>query len=458
MAGNFLSSFEQAFTPAYQSSLSRWQQQENADREFGLRKTESDARLRIANEAHAADMKERGLRLQTAQNIEAARGGLRELLANGEMVNTGLGLATEPEYDASAVQRMPASDRSINAAQMRLAVEQGQDINPYLTEGKRIDARFAFGKNRVDPAARAAQMAELNRSGELPFTVAPIIDEKTKKETGYHQMHIVGKDGKAQSIKVSDADLDTALWGKALLDRGLTEDGLRVLQGVNSSLAQRVQEMVRTNADVVKTNNTAQHSLNQDDLKRQGLAMQGQHYRDMKSRWDAANKQLDPADVKKLNDMVVSIQGETDPTKRAKMMQDFRVAEAAAMSKIGKTVGIPEPKVNEMKVNPDGSVVHNNVLYIPDPKNPGKYKPAQGLGPSATDRALAAFGAGQESAPNPTTKPPLANPTLDQLRAMSDEALGLYSANPVARALARERAIQASGGLPTPDMNMDRGY
>jgi hypothetical protein len=68
---------------------------------------------------------------------------------------------------------------------------------------------------------------------------------------------------------------------------------------------------------------------------------------------------------------------------------------AAAAKKTGDVTGIisalKKPDADtKLTVNPDGTVTKGGALYVPDPNKPGAYKPAEGLGQSALDKAIAA--------------------------------------------------------------------
>lgn len=86
-------------------------------------------------------------------------------------------------------------------------------------------------------------------------------------------------------------------------------------------------------------------------------------------------------------------------------------AATAAARKTGDITGI----INSLKkpdadtkitVNPDGTVTKGGALYVPDPANPGNYKPAGGLGQSALDKAIAAKLQGGTPAEQPASAIP----------------------------------------------------
>lgn len=54
-------------------------------------------------------------------------------------------------------------------------------------------------------------------------------------------------------------------------------------------------------------------------------------------------------------------------------------------------IALKAPESKGIQANPDGSVIQNGVLYVPDPKKPGGYVPATGLTNSPVNPVVAAF-------------------------------------------------------------------
>jgi hypothetical protein len=115
-------------------------------------------------------------------------------------------------------------------------------------------------------------------------------------------------------------------------------------------------------------------------------------------------------------------------------------AATAAARKTGDITGI----INSLKkpdadtkitVNPDGTVTKGNALYVPDPENPGGYKPAAGLTPSIVDQKIAAKTKQQEGASggaNPAAPQvagrPFYNTSISDLQKLAKRPKGVSTA------------------------------
>lgn len=85
-------------------------------------------------------------------------------------------------------------------------------------------------------------------------------------------------------------------------------------------------------------------------------------------------------------------------------------ASQAEARKYSLGIALKAPEAKGITANPDGSVIQNGILYVPDPKTPGKFVPATGLPNSPQNSVVAAFAnynPNQKSGPR-TALPPKA--------------------------------------------------
>jgi hypothetical protein len=85
-------------------------------------------------------------------------------------------------------------------------------------------------------------------------------------------------------------------------------------------------------------------------------------------------------------------------------------ASQAEARKYALGIALKAPEAKGITANPDGSVIQNGILYVPDPKTPGKFIPATGLPNSPGNSIVSAFAnydPNQKSGPR-TALPPKA--------------------------------------------------
>lgn len=125
---------------------------------------------------------------------------------------------------------------------------------------------------------------------------------------------------------------------------------------------------------------------------------------------------------------------------------------AAAAKKTGDITGVinalKKPDLDtKITVNPDGSVTKGGVLYVPDPSKPGMFKPAEGLGPSNLDKAIAARTGKQAPAPATVEPQKTALPqeeTTKYIRTKTPRGSYTYTASPRGMTKAQWEALDAT--------------
>jgi hypothetical protein len=275
--------FADAFTPAYQNSLARWQQQQNADREFALQK-----------ERHDADMKERGLRTSQLQAENDASSALTEGYTRGISRNTGLGMATEPEYDASAVQYKPATERELLGLQERLAAAK-RDIGGLgqIREKKRSldiedSGRANIERMASDPKYLSEAVRNIN-SQHSSITVDEGLDPKTGKQLRAARITYVKPDGSAGSFEPTGAQRKTLAFALAHIDHGDSKTGLEMLSKLDKDLADVASKGMAEQTGVFNANSAAQDRWQNQEYRQAMLKNDGARLGIARQQLDASN-------------------------------------------------------------------------------------------------------------------------------------------------------------------------
>lgn len=238
---DFIDSFSRSFTPAYLQGHRSWQDQQNADREFGLKKRQADQQAQLT-----------GMQIDSARGVADARTGLQGAVQYGLPSGAGGGAGTtEPEM-------LPASEGQMLGLRKNLAIASGQDIAPLLTEGKRLTAREKAAARAKDPAYMEQVIGQFNLDGAQPMTIADVMDPKTNKPTGYRQLHLVDpKTGKASKFDLSPDDARRVVYARELIEAGMDDEGHAALKGVNADLAARIKALNDSSDRAVSSGNQA---------------------------------------------------------------------------------------------------------------------------------------------------------------------------------------------------------
>lgn len=229
---------------------------------------------------------------------------------------------------------------------------------------------------------------------------------------GRRMLSVVKPDGKAEFLKLSRQDQQTLYAASGLLDTN-PERAIQMMASVNKDMAAAVAADNGLTNMVTKTNNDTIDQRKRDENDAARTAVLGRAYTAKEP------KQLAPEMVKKLNDMAVALSKETDPVKRQRMMQDYRAQESAAMSSIGKVVGLPESKTSfdmpfkdfmetfgeQVVAQKDGKTVLLKDLPIQQIRSEFmKFRDGNDSGSQLDPRGIAAILGGDPSAA--ATKPP----------------------------------------------------
>jgi hypothetical protein len=250
-----------------------------------------EAELAMRQQQHDADLKERGLRTRGLERVDQATQALTDAQTSGISRNTGLGMATEPEYDASMVVRRPASERELLGLQSNLAAARGDigGLQTITAQGKAVDrkerlkATFGkYGKLKDEELLQVPELrALLNDNPKIRGAVG--YDPKTKKYV------VSDYQGSGQAESMSRAELmDAAM-------QLFEESEGEVDQSIARGLARGERGRTRGRQDMADQNTglSTAHRMNVDEsrlgIDRERLGIDRARH----AREKAADKRLD---------------------------------------------------------------------------------------------------------------------------------------------------------------------
>lgn len=224
------------------------------------------------------------------------------------------------------------------------------------------------------------------------------VGEPDKK--GYRDMSYVDSDGKGKFAKLSPSE-QAQVYAAAQMMGDYPEESIAKIRDVNKELGDALARRNSSVTGVTGANNTVNNLRNDDTRADKTLASQEQYRKDQNAlgwariQQDGAHQAAVRGGIRAQGRQYQVEDGNGrrglfTPTRFDKdglalLPDGYRyVTEDGQGGRGGADAGL--------KVNSDGSVIQNGVLYVPGAD--GTYKPAKGLGPSALDKALGALKAG----------------------------------------------------------------
>lgn len=306
----------------------------------------------------------------------------------------------------------------------------GLDVNVPLAKGSRKRSRaeteallgqIALAKGDHAGYATSLDRVRVAEMGQLDDEVAktPLTDiEALLTQTNTNQSNLpvlyTGKDKNGYEVtllgdgsepggkfKLNEAQLRGLYRAQKLAEAGYGAESLAAMTGAHKEIGEHIARYNGLVSQNVQGGNTAMRYGNQDKHNADTLASQ-EAYRKEQGRLGWAKLQQDGAHQAAVRGGIRAQgrqyqvedgngrRGLFTPTRFDKdglalLPEGYRyVTEDGQGGRGGADAGL--------KVNSDGSVIQNGVLYVPG--TDGTYKPAKGLGPSALDKALGALKAG----------------------------------------------------------------
>lgn len=339
-----------------------------------------------------------------------------------------------PHSENAQAGAKPGDARSTLQTRMQLANATGADIAPLLKEQshhKQQDVFKARSKefDALGDDGVAKWMEKHSLNSDIPMYGTP-------EKNGKYTMFVQGR----PSVQLSRAEMRQLYVAEGLMDENPME-ALKILEAGSDKLRSLAKDLGDFQIRAMTANNQAVHHQAVDERGVESLKNDRARLGMERERLGIARGQAERANW--MPEQYVDKDGNVrvfDVNRRGAQPQFQERTMPEGLKPYN-----PRPPA-EIRVNPDGSVTRGSELFVPDPKRPGAYMPAQGLGPNATEQALQKFLQGRDQqGGQPTTAPargmPLKNPTLHQLRSMAPEAVAAYarSGHPTAIAIMREQ-------------------
>ena len=296
MAG-FADSFAQTFVPAYGHSQDRYAAQQNADREFGLRKEYHDAhmaqmaaqekdrqgvrdaftnyadvstRTGVMPEQQAQVQQTYGMTPEQQAAVPGGAAGLKAKLTSYDTPDSydlqKVDPTQAPGFKASGLKVGP-TQRELLAAQTRIAMaEKNGAALPSLERQRReLDVTDAFTADR-DRMTSDAKYAT-SRHAELAKHVNTNIDRVTYTPPapgsdgyGYGTLAVVSPDGKNSDVqRLTQSDQHQLLLADHMMNNGMVDQAMAIIGKVNAGAAEAVSRSNSMQTGLYKANNDLNH-------------------------------------------------------------------------------------------------------------------------------------------------------------------------------------------------------
>ena len=347
------------------------------EQEFGLRKREFDMR----EAQHAATMEQLGMQLQQQRGVNSAMENIRGLTKREREdkahVDAGLPGPVRPDV----------TERDYNREFMGLAAAKGdvEGMAKLQLRDKILSAHEMAQRMYADPTMREKVYEYLDKSA-VPLKV--IRGERDQK-TGRMKTPDTLQFDDGYTHKLNEADTLRMLQGIALSKAGLQTEADAAFEGVNKRLRDAVDVGNKRTLTAYDMQARTDDRMTDNELNRERLGL----LKDQRQATRAGAGREVPPDILRELSVLEQQYIQADPKARPAIERQYQMVLSRAGAAVGKPMGLPNarPPVSEPKVNPDGSVVKDGVLYLPNPKKPGEFTPAKGIGPSDVDRAVAAY-------------------------------------------------------------------
>lgn len=403
--------------PALMESQRFRADQEQRQQEMAMRQQDQAMRQRqMAMQERQFDLQnqEMGLRLNRAKEEDTAVAGLADLQKRD---------AESQRFDGTGLMR-PVDDREMNNAVGAVALARRDLKGLETTRGANrvLDVQEEAKRLAADPAFQEKAMNYISTKEIFPLKVVPgQRDPKSGRMKTADRLEF----DSGFKYELKEGDRQRIALGAALMSKGMNEEGLKVIEGVNKELRAAVDDANKRTVAASDFNSKADDRLADNELRAEQVAAA----RAARAAAGASRTpEIDPKLYKEYNDLIAAYQTAVDSgdAKRARELRaQIPVKQAQMATAMRKPMSLPDarPPAPDVKINQDGSVIKDGVLYVPNPKKPGEFMPAKGLGPSALDKALEAYQA-QGGAPAPA--PQAAAPTRPQRPPGAPANYGVY--------------------------------
>lgn len=262
------------------------------------------------------------------------------------------------------------------------------------------DFRASYNAGAKADLTTVMSTANLNNKGL-------VVHQEPGKE-GYEFL-IVRPDGTTHKVEASEAQARQIAGFK----NAMKVDPQKALDGIakiDADLATLFHTQLDDQVKVSQANNQATHFSNTDAIARDNTAARIEiagmrmDMATLRMETAKAGKEMDPDSAAIVNEKVAAMDAvRNDPAAYQKAFQDYKVALASGLAKMGKVMQPDTRQQPDEKTNADGSITKSGVTYVPNPayKRGGSepmYIRPSGLEPDAIDKFLAGKGGGAPAA------------------------------------------------------------
>ena len=297
--------------------------QEQRQADMAMRQQDQAMRQRqmaMQEEQHRLQNQEIGLRMKRAQEEDTAVASLADLQKRD---------AESQQFNGTGLMR-PVDDREMNNAEgaVALARRDMTGLAKSRNANRMLDVNEEAKRLAADPAFQAKAMDYISTKEIFPLKVVPgQRDPKSGRMKTADRLEF----DSGFKYELKDGDRQRIALGAALMSKGMNEEGLKVIEGVNKELRDAVDHANKRTVSASEFNSKADDRLADNDLRAEQIATQ----RALRAGAAAnRNPEADPKLLKEYNDLVAAYQTAMDggDTKRAKELRAQLVVKQAQVS------------------------------------------------------------------------------------------------------------------------------
>ena len=408
-----------------------------------------DRRRRLQNEAE--DRKREKIEFDTRQREARLRLDSAQRVADAQATVVGMetkGVLDPSKFDPSDMHvpvYRPPTKRELLNARRGLAAATGNLTAMRELDGEerglRVDERDAEYQKRADDPEFVNEILSLTNLKSKRLTVA-------EGKDGIKTLTVVQDDGKARRLDLNTRQFRQLMRGAAQLAEQDYDNGLRTIASIDKELADVIAQDNELLGRVTDNNNDAVYKRAgmANDAARTRIAGEGLQ---LQRRGNPIIMQNEAGQPVLVYPELLPQQGgqATLPPGLRMPPREGRDNTAEVLRAATAMVGQPTGRRNDNN-QPEKYTLETAMAEVRRSLGMNTGQASPGAAPVSQEAYQNRLQTGKNvntDNRNPVAGLPLANPTLAQLRAMSDEALAMYNANPLARAVIRERAAEREG-------------
>lgn len=276
--------------------------------------------MAMQEEQHRLQNQEMGLRLKRTQDEDTAVASLADLQKRD---------AESQQFNGTGLMR-PVDEREMNNAEGAVALARRDMVGLSRTRNanRMLDVNDEAKRLAADPAFQAKAMDYISTKEIFPLKV---VSGQRDPKTGRMKTADRLEFDSGFTYQLKDGDRQRIALGAALMSKGMNEEGLKVIEGVNKELRDAVDHANKRTVSASEFNSKADDRLADNEVRAEQIAAA----RAARSAAGAnRNPEPDPKLLKEYNDLVASYQTAMDggDTKRAKELRAQLVVKQAQVA------------------------------------------------------------------------------------------------------------------------------